>query len=135
MMRLSFALGMDGEMHPQKDRAPDVPRMTPPVFSVMVVLCLGLLCCASNRHLAGKWKEVGRSATIEFFENGTFRAVDNQGMAVSGKYSLRKDGSLRCEIPLDGGMEVIDLLITIRGDELAVTSSGSTGVEIYMRER
>ncbi len=103
-------------------------------FLVLLLFPVTFLGCASTQ-LVGKWKEVGKAATIEFFGNGTFKAVDSQGMAVSGKYFLSKDGNLRCEIPLSGGIEVIKLMITIRGDELTFTSSGSAGVETYKRER
>ena len=75
-------------------------------------------------------------ATLEFSTDGTFKAVDNQGMAVSGKYTFSKDGRLRCEIRHEGGSEeVVDLMISIKGDELTLTSTGSSGAERYRREK
>jgi hypothetical protein len=95
-----------------------------------------LAFCGSNPDLIGKWKEVGKVATLEFSTDGTFKAVDNQGMAVSGKYTLSKDGRLRCEIRHEGGSEeVVDLMISIKGDELTLTSTGSSGAERYRREK
>jgi hypothetical protein len=92
--------------------------------------------CASKSDLAGNWKEAGKAATIEFSEDGTFKAVDNQGMAVSGKYTPFKDGLLRCEIQREGEtVEVVNLKISIRGDELTLTSPDDTEVERYIRER
>ena len=105
------------------------------VFLLVVVL-FSLSFCASKPELIGKWKEVGKMATIEFSKDGTFKAVDNQGMAVSGRYALFKDGHLRCEIQQkDGAGEVVNLKILIKGDELTLTSSSDREVEIYRRER
>jgi hypothetical protein len=95
-----------------------------------------LASCGSKPVLIGKWKEVEKAATLEFSTDGTFKAIDNQGMAVSGKYTLSKDGRLRCEIRHEGGAEeVVDLMISIKGDELTLTSTGSSGAERYRREK
>jgi len=95
-----------------------------------------LVSCSSTPDMTGKWKEVGKSATLEFSKDGTFKAVDNQGMAVSGKYVLSKDGQLRCEILQDGRtIEVVNLQVSIKGDELTLTSPGHAGAEQYRRER
>ncbi len=92
--------------------------------------------CASRPDLIGKWREVGKKATVEFSKDGTFRAVDNQGMAVSGRYTLLKEGHLRCEIQQkEGSGEVVNLTVSIKGDELTLTSSRGREVEIYRRER
>ncbi len=103
---------------------------------LLVVVLFFLSFCASKPDLIGKWKEVGKTAMIEFSKDGTFRAVDNQGMAVSGRYTLLKDGHLRCEIQQkEGAGEVLNLTISIEGDELTLTSSRGREVEIYKRER
>ncbi len=103
---------------------------------LLVPVIFVLPLCASGPDLIGRWKEVGKVATIEFSEDGAFKAVDNQGMAVSGKYTLFKDGHLRCEIQQKGGSgEVVNVTISIKGDELTLTSSGDTEVERYTRER
>ena len=41
------------------------------------------IACAKTPYLVGKWKEIGKTATLEFWKDGTFKAVDNQGMAVN----------------------------------------------------
>jgi hypothetical protein len=56
-------------------------------------------------------------------------------MAASGKYILLNDGNLRFEIQQKGGGEVVNLTISIKGDELRLTSSSDREVEIYRRER
>jgi hypothetical protein len=95
-----------------------------------------LLSCASKPGLIGKWREVGKVATLEFSTDGTFKAVDNQGMAVAGKYTSFKDGNLRCEIEQGGSSrEVVNLTISIKGDELTLTSSDSSSAERYRREK
>jgi hypothetical protein len=103
---------------------------------LLVIVLFFLSFCASKPDLVGKWREVGKTATVEFSKDGTFKAVDNQGMAVSGRYTLLKDGHLRCEIHQKGGAgEVVNLTISIKGDELTLTSSRDKEVEIYRRER
>ncbi len=102
----------------------------------LIIMLFLLSFCASKPDHIGKWKEVGKTATIEFSRDDTFKAVDNQGMAVSGKYTLSEDGHLQCEIQQEGGPgEVVNLIIAIEGDELTLTSPGDTKVEIYRRER
>ena len=102
----------------------------------LVPIILLLLSCALKPGIIGKWREVGKVATLEFSADGTFKAADNQGMAVSGKYTLFKDGNLRCEVQQDGiSKEVVNLMISIKGDELTLTSSDSREVEIYRREK
>ena len=103
---------------------------------LLMMVFFFLSSCASKPDLIGKWREVGKTATVEFSKDGTFKAVDNQGMAVSGRYSLLKDGHLRCEVQQKGGVgEAVDLTISIKGNELTLTSSRDREVEIYRRER
>jgi hypothetical protein len=103
---------------------------------LLVMVLFFLSFCASKPDLIGKWREVGKTATVEFSKDGTFKAVDNQGMAVSGRYTLLKDGHLRCEIQQkEGAGEVVNLIISIKADELTLTSSRDKEVEIYRRER
>lgn len=102
----------------------------------LVPMIFLLASCASKPDIMGKWKEVGKMATIEFSADHTFKAVDNQGMAVFGKYTLFKDGNLRCEIQQEGSSEeVVNATISIKGDELTVTSSGTSEAETYRREK
>jgi len=52
----------------------------------------------SSSALTGKWQETRGRAIIEFFENRTFKTVDNMGMTVSGTYSINDKGKVRFEI-------------------------------------
>jgi hypothetical protein len=112
-------------------------RFKGPLCVVWLIPVLFLLVyCSSTPDITGKWKEVGKVATIEFSKDGTFKAVDNQGMAVSGKYTLSGDGQLRCEVQHEGRtVEVVNLRALFKGDELTLTSPGHTGAEHYRRER
>jgi len=40
------------------------------------------LACADTLYIVGQWKEIGKTATLEFWKDGTFKVVDNQGMTV-----------------------------------------------------
>ena len=52
--------------------------------SAFVIISLAIiLACASTPYIVGKWKEIGKTATLEFWKDGTFKAVDNQKMAVN----------------------------------------------------
>jgi hypothetical protein len=95
-----------------------------------------LVSCSSTPDMTGKWKEIGKTAMLEFSKDGTFKAVDNQGMAVSGKYTLLEDGQLHCEIFEEGRpVEIVNLKVSIKEDELTLTSPGHAGAEHYRKER
>ena len=103
---------------------------------LLVIVIFFLSCCASSPSVIGRWKEIGKAATIEFSKDGTFKAVDNQGMAVSGKYILSEDGHLRCEIVQEGKIvDIVNLTVSIKGDELTLSSPKTKGFESYRRER
>ena len=102
---------------------------------VILALFFILACTANTPHVVGKWKEIGKTATLEFWEDGTFKAVDNQGMAVNGKYSLIEPGNVRVEIfRQDSPPEVVSGTFFLQGDVLAVTSEDGKEIEIYRRE-
>lgn len=88
-------------------------------------------------ELVGKWREVGRAATIEFLKDGGFKAVDNEGLAVSGRYTLIKDGSIKFEIQREGTTdEVVTLNFSLTGHDLKLTpADAGGGVEHYRREK
>ena len=112
-----------------------VCKVTKSVFWLGLILFL-LGACAFKSGLLGKWKEIGKTATLEFSADGTFKAVDNQGMAVSGRYTLLKDGSLRCEVQQGGhSTDVVNLTVSFEGDELTLTSPGSNEIERYRKEK
>ncbi len=104
------------------------------IFWVSVFLCLWMISCAMTPKVVGKWKEIGKDATLEFFKDGSFKAVDNQGMAVSGKYTLLKDGKVRFEISQQGSSsEIVTGKISIQKDELTLSSEEGKEVERYRK--
>jgi hypothetical protein len=104
------------------------------VLSAMIVT-LALVSCASSADIVGNWREIGKMATLEFSADGTFRAVDNQGLVVTGTYAMSRDGTLTCEIPRDGASsEIVRLKISVNGDEMTLARAASRHVERYRRE-
>ncbi len=99
-----------------------------------VFICFLIISCASAQGVVGKWREVGKTATLEFLKDGTFKAVDNQGMAVSGQYTL--SGNARFEIDReDSSPEIVTGMISVRGEELTLISGDGKEVDRYKRER
>ena len=107
------------------------------LWLALVILALFfILACASTPHIVGKWKEIGKTATLEFWKDGTFKAVDNQGMAVKGKYTLIEPGNVRFEIfRKDSPSEFVNGTVSLQGDVLAVTSADGKETERYRREK
>lgn len=99
-----------------------------------VFLLLLLVSCTQKQDLAGKWQEAGKKSTLEFYRDGTFNAVDDMGMAVSGKYTLKENGDIRFEITHEGSApEIVDGKLTVQGDNLTFTSADDKNVETYKR--
>jgi hypothetical protein len=95
-----------------------------------------IISCASTPDVVGKWREIGKTGTLEFWKDGTFKAVDSMGMAVSGKYTLHKNGSVTFEIHhKEPPPEIIKGSLSIQGDELTFTSAPGKEVERYEREK
>lgn len=101
---------------------------------VAVVGSVLLMCCAHAPSLVGSWRENGRTATMEFLKDGSFNAVDNEGMAVSGTYVTLENGRVRFEIRHPGSSpEIVILEVSVAGDELAITSERPGETERYRR--
>jgi hypothetical protein len=95
-----------------------------------------VLACANTPHIVGKWKEIGKTATLEFWKDGTFKAVDNQKMAVKGKYTLIEPGNVRFEIFRQGSpSEIVNGTVSLQGDVLTFTSADGKEIERYKREK
>lgn len=87
-------------------------------------------------EIVGRWREIGRTATLDILDNGTFTAVDNEGLAVTGRYTLIKDGSIEFAIQLEGrAEEIVSLSFSIHGDELTLTPSDGGKAERYQRQK
>jgi len=90
--------------------------------------------CAQTPDITGRWQEIGAQATLEFRPDGTFTAVDNQGMSVSGTYQLMGDGRARFDIAHpDGSPETIRGRVSLREEILSVISDGDGKGERYRR--
>ena len=95
-----------------------------------------IIGCASTPDLVGKWKEVGKTATLELWKDGTFNAVDNQKMGVSGKYSLGKHGNISFEIFRQGSpSEIVNGKYSVQGDILTLTSADGKEIQRYRRQK
>jgi len=107
------------------------------VCSAFIIIALFfILACANTPYIVGKWKEIGKTATLEFWKDGTFKAVDNQKMAVKGKYTLIEPGNVRFEIFRQGSpSEIVNGTFSIQGDVLTFTSGDGKEIERYKREK
>jgi hypothetical protein len=110
-------------------------RSKPIFFPLLgIVLFFVVVSCANKPMLIGKWREMGKIATIEFLEDGSFKAMDNMGMAVSGKYSLLENGNIRFEIAGQGtSKEIIEGEFSMQKDELVISFGNGKEVERYGR--
>lgn len=104
-------------------------------FCVLVVIAsVFLIHCAASPSMTGAWLEVGKSATLEFKKDGSFSAVDNEGMAISGRYTRLEDGRVKFEILHgDASVEIVILNVSVSGEELTITGDVPGDVERYRR--
>jgi len=107
------------------------------LYSAFAILAFSFITsCSNTPNLVGKWKEIGKVATLELREDGTFKAVDNQKMAVSGKYTLSEHGNVRFEIFRQGSpSEIVNGKYSMQGDILNFTSADGEEIEKYKREK
>jgi hypothetical protein len=112
-------------------------KFKPPFhFLLPIILLFFMISCANTPKLAGKWREIGKTATIEFLEDGSFKAVDNMGMAVSGKYTLLGNGNIRFEIVHHGSSkEIVEGKLSMQEDELVISFGNGKEVDRYKRVR
>ena len=104
-------------------------------FMLTIVASLFFVSCLSTPNVIGKWREIGKTATLEFWKDGTFKAVDNEGMSVTGKYFLLNNGNIRFEVNRIGSSpDIINGKIAIMGDELTFRSLDGREIERYRRE-
>jgi hypothetical protein len=99
-------------------------------FAILVFFFI--IACANTPNLVGKWKEIGKAATLELWKDGTFKAVDNQKMAVNGKYSLSENGNIGFEIFRQGSAsEIVNGKYSLQGDVLKLTSADGKEIQRY----
>jgi hypothetical protein len=94
---------------------------------VMALSIVFLLSCAQSPDILGKWKELGKSSSLEFRQDGTFTAVDDMGMVVVGNYTLQTNGRILFEIKhQDTTTETITGTLVIRDNEMVLTIEGQS---------
>jgi len=95
-----------------------------------------IISCTNIPDVVGEWREVGKTATVVFWKDGRFKAVDNQGMAVSGTYTLHDNGAIRFGIDRQGfPPEIVVGKISVQGEELTLISGDGSEVDRYKREQ
>jgi hypothetical protein len=105
-------------------------------FVLAIAASFFFVSCLSTPNVIGKWREIGKTATLEFWKDGTFKAVDNEGMSVTGKYFLLNNGNIRFEVTRIGSSpDIINGKIEIGRDELMFRSLDGREIERYRRER
>lgn len=107
------------------------------LYAALVIFAFSfVISCANTPNLVGKWKEIGKTATLELSKDGTFKAVDNQKMAVSGIYSLSEHGNISFEIYRPGSSsEIVNGKYSVQGDTLIFTSVDGKEIQRYKRQK
>jgi len=103
----------------------------------LVISAITFFISCTQQHsqiLTGKWQEVGKKAILEFYDDQTFQAIDDMGMAVNGKYAVDHNGNVRFEIKHeDGEAEIISAKMTFEKDDLVFNFRDNGGVEKYRK--
>jgi hypothetical protein len=103
----------------------------------LVISAITFLISCTQQHsqiLTGKWQEIGKKATLEFYEDNTFKAIDDMGMAVNGKYAVDHNGNFRFEVKHgDGETEIIGANVVFEKEDLIFNFGDTNGVEKYRR--
>jgi hypothetical protein len=90
----------------------------------------------AQSDLLGAWREIGKAATLEFFQDGTLKAVDNEGLEVVGKYTVSNEGTITCGIQVEGTTEEkVNAKFSITGDRLTLTPADGSEPERYRRTK
>jgi len=107
------------------------------VRSLVQLFVLVLLWgCDSPPEVIGNWRQVGKTAILNLKQDGTFEAIDNQGMQVRGRFAHHRDGSTEFEVFRPGlPPETVHAVLFARDDELRVSSPDGGAVEHYRRRR
>jgi len=93
------------------------------LFAVWLTIpCIMVLSCANRVDVAGEWQEIGNTGTLTLLKDGSFNAVDNQGMQVSGVFSLISTDSIRFVVEQSSGSrEIISAKITLSDNRLTLS--------------
>jgi hypothetical protein len=103
---------------------------------LVLLLFVFLVSCSYTPNIAGKWQEPGTTSSIEFGQDGTFTAIDNMGMTVSGDYTILDKGKIRLVIKhQDYPDEIIMRNFAVREDELILTLDKDKEVLTYKKNQ
>ena len=73
---------------------------------------------------------------MELSKDGQFKAVDNQHMAVSGRYSLVENGKIRFEVSRQGSPpDIVNGRYSIQDGILTLTSADGKEIQRYRRQK
>ena len=103
---------------------------------IFVVISFSSLTASCSRgvDVTGRWQEIDAQATLVFRADGSFTAVDNQGMRVNGRYQLYEDGRVRFDIRHpDGSLETVRGNVDLSADVLTFMPDDNGGIERYCR--
>jgi hypothetical protein len=93
-----------------------------------------LVSCSYTPNIVGKWQEPGTTSSIEFWQDGTFTAIDNMGMTVNGNYTILDKGKIRLVTKhQDYPDEIIMRNFAVREDELILTLDKDREVLTYKK--
>lgn len=103
----------------------------------LVISAITFFISCTQQHsqiLTGKWQEIGKKATLEFYDDQTFQAIDDMGMAVNGTYAVDHNGNVCFEIKHDDGeTEIVRAKGTFEKDDLVFNFGDTSGVEKYRK--
>jgi hypothetical protein len=90
---------------------------------VFLIGCLAISlsfsgCTSQQSKLIGKWQEIGKTETLEFFSDNRV-AISEKGLTITGDWTILDDGRVKVEFPVAG----ITITATgkIEGDILYIT--------------
>jgi hypothetical protein len=90
--------------------------------------------CAAGSIVVGDWQAVQGTARVTFKPDGGFEAVDNAGMAVSGRYRLTGVDGIQFEFRHgEHETEVVDARVVREEDRLMLIFPGEASVQHYRR--
>jgi hypothetical protein len=120
-----------------KTMQPFNPRCSSLCLLTSIAIIAAISCVHPHAlNIIGKWQEVGKTATFEFWDNQSFRTVDNMGLQVQGKYKLYDRGHIRFEIKHEvPDTEIIEAEVMVAGDELIFKFADTEETERYTRVR
>ena len=103
----------------------------------LVIYVITFLISCTQQHsqiLTGKWQEIGKKAILEFYDDQTFQAIDDMGMAVNGTYAVDHNWNVCFEIKHDNGeTEIVRAKVTFEKDDLVFNFRDNGGVEKYRK--